>query len=485
MRLLIIILVCISRACLAQPPDTLWTRTYGGNAFDEARSVQVTHDGGFIFAGGTWSYGAGSQDIYIVKLDSLGNEEWSRTYGTEYSESAHKILVLADGYLAAGYYSSWPPFPPEPSTGWLLRLDNNGDTLWTKRCGFNQGFSWFLDIIQTQDGGFVGTGFSYPAGNYQTWIMRFNQNGDSLWNRSYGGPGREQGFKVDATPDGGFVVAGVTTSYGAGYDDIWLLKVDASGDSLWSRTFGGPSYEGASALTATPDGGFLLGGYTASLGISYDNAWLVKTDSFGNYEWDTVIEGYSSDYALYINAVSVADSGAYYAAGRFETTTEISEGWFVKFDSRGDSLWTLRWPRSDLNYFEDLTSIPGGGFMLAGIADYEHNDSTGDAWLVRLTPEAMPVGDEFKPVAEAYGLNVYPNPVNGVATISLSVPRQVKSDIHLYDVLGRQIAVFSTGILHPGGQQFQMDMSHYPSGKYFLSVCIDEQYQNVPLIVLR
>ncbi|MBK6764840.1 MAG: hypothetical protein IPG71_00640 [bacterium] len=137
----------------AQPPDTVWTRRYGREYHDLAHSVAQTPDGGFILAGETWNaevFETRNADAYVVKVDSLGNEEWSHSWGWEYSDYISRIIVLDDGYIAAGAVGRFPPANPEPSLGWLLRLDSAGDTLWTKLLGNETGGTWFEDMVAVE-----------------------------------------------------------------------------------------------------------------------------------------------------------------------------------------------------------------------------------------------------------------------------------------------------------------------------------------------
>ncbi|MBK6764985.1 MAG: hypothetical protein IPG71_01380 [bacterium] len=145
----------------AQPPDTLWTRRYGRQYHDLAHSVAQTPDGGFIIAGETWNaetFETRNADAYVVKVDSLGNEEWSHSWGWAYSDYITKIFVLEDGYMAAGQIGRYPPANPEPALGWLLRLSLNGDTVWTNVIGDERGGTWFEDMVAVEDGNYVATG---------------------------------------------------------------------------------------------------------------------------------------------------------------------------------------------------------------------------------------------------------------------------------------------------------------------------------------
>ena len=216
---------------LATGPEEEWSRTFGGGSTEYGRSVQQTADGGFILAGYTQSYGAGGTDVYLVMTDSSGYGTWfTRTFG------------------------------------------GSGD---------DSGFS----VQQTTDGGFIITGNteSYGAGGRDVYLIKTDSSGYEQWSRTFGGSNDEGGYSVEQTSDGGFIIAGYTESYGAGESDVYLIKTDSSGYEQWNRTFGGVDRDSGYSMQQTSDGGFIIAGVTESYGAGGD-VYLVKTDSSGYEE---------------------------------------------------------------------------------------------------------------------------------------------------------------------------------------------------------
>jgi hypothetical protein len=208
--------------------------TFGGANLDEGRSVQQTFDSfgnptGYIITGGTFSFGAGSVDVYLVKTDSLGVEEWSRTFG---------------GANPDGGYS----------------------------------------VKQTFDGGFIITGStgSFGSGGYDVYLVKTDENGNEEWSQTLGGANNDYGSSVQQTSDGGFIITGFTDSFGAGSLDVYLVKTDEDGNEEWSQTFGGAEWDEGYSVQQTSDGGYILTGITESFGAGSRDVYLIKTDQNGN-----------------------------------------------------------------------------------------------------------------------------------------------------------------------------------------------------------
>jgi hypothetical protein len=209
---------------LAQPPDTLWTRTYGGSDYDKAYSVQQTVDGGYIMAGCTGPYYY-LTDIYLVKTNSSGDTLWTRTDRHTMEDWGHSVQQTADGgYIVAGRTGI------EGCDVYLVKTDSSGDTLWTRAYDGQPGDNWASDraysVQQTTDGGYIVAGETAPIPSYvrDMYLVRTNGQGDTLWTRTYGGGSDDEAYCVQQTADSGYIVAGYTYSLGAGDADFWLVK---------------------------------------------------------------------------------------------------------------------------------------------------------------------------------------------------------------------------------------------------------------------
>ena len=228
-----------------------------------------------MVAGITSSFGAGELDVWLVRTDATGDTLWTRTYGGSSDDFGFSVQQTADGgFVVAGYTYS---FGAGNADVWLIRTDTNGDTLWTRTYGGN-GQDLGHSVQQTADGGFA------LAGSGDAWLIRTDAQGDTLWTRTYSGSGWAVGRSVQQTADGGFVVAGETNSSGTGSADLWLIRTDANGNTLWTRAYGGPNGDNGWCVQQTSDGGFIVSGTAdfGSFGAGHDDVWLIKTDSLGH-----------------------------------------------------------------------------------------------------------------------------------------------------------------------------------------------------------
>jgi len=190
---------------------------------------------------------------------------------------------------------------------------------------------------QTSDDGYILAGQT-GVGYCDIWLIKTNEYGDSLWSRTFGGTHNDLCYSVEQTSDGGYILAGQTRSFGAGWYDMWLIKTDEHGDSLWSRTFGGTENDGCESVQQTSDGGYILGGWTESLGPSYDEIWLLKTDANGDSLWSRIFSLGREDNCYSVKQTS--DGGFILAGCTKPSTTYQTDIWILKTDENGDSLWS-------------------------------------------------------------------------------------------------------------------------------------------------
>jgi hypothetical protein len=261
-----------------------WDKTFGGSNFDRAFSVQETSDGSYIIAGETESYGAGNCDIWLIKTDSSGDKEWDRTYGAWNYDRSYSVQQTSDGgYVVGGSidYSNG-------MVACLIKIDANGNDLWLRT--FN-GSSYALgkSVRQTDDSGYILAGLKDQG----VWLIKTDSSGNEVWDKTFAESGGEGELNsVQQTKDGGYIIAGRSPgAFEPESYDVWLIKTDSSGKTLWNKTFGGPGQDWANSVQQTSDGGYIVAGNTWSYGGSNMDAWLIKTDAEGNKIWNKVFSG--------------------------------------------------------------------------------------------------------------------------------------------------------------------------------------------------
>jgi hypothetical protein len=460
---------CFSAFCLAmfgaltssfaQPPDSLWARTYGGANEEIGYGVRQTGDSGYIVIGQTSSYGAGDQDIWLLKTDASGDSQWSRTFGGTGEDGAACVQITDGGYLLAGYSEPLG----DSSRAWIIKTDSNGDSLWSRRWSRVSSASW---AEPAPGGGYVVVGWIQVAGEKDVWLTKISASGDSLWSHSYGGPQEDGAFNVRRTHDGGYVLAGYTYSYGAGGNDWWLLKTDANGDSLWSHTFGGSGDDEAWGVWPTRDGGFLItgSGFTQ----------LIKTDADGDSLW-------SRNFGLWKRPISVREipGGNLLVAGQWEA--EIITGpWLAELDSLGQLLWErLFFATNGMAFATEPTN--DGGYAITGSV---WNSTSMDLWLAKTGPE-LGVGDSFILHPSSFVLSVFPNPFNPSTEIRYDLPHAGNISLRVFDLLGREVSVLDDGFVEAGAHHVTFDGGNLSSGIYFARLQTGKFSQTRKLMLLK
>ena len=256
----------------ADGPPVAWEKTLGFSA--EGRSVQQTLDGGYIVAGRT-----ASDDIYLLKTDSAGNTQWEKAFNLGANDYGYSVDQTSDGgYVIAG--------TAEYSVI-LVKTDSNGDMQWQRTVANTEalgggGFS----CQQTSDGGYIVTGHTTSGpGFWAVLLAKTDSIGNVQWERALGGYCIDEAESVQQTSDGGYIVAGRTCSFGAGNYDVYLIKTNAAGSTQWEKTFGGTSYDQGYSVQQTADGGYIIVGSSYSYGAGEEEIFLVKTDSQGSLHW--------------------------------------------------------------------------------------------------------------------------------------------------------------------------------------------------------
>jgi hypothetical protein len=379
--------------------ETQWNRTYGGANDDYARSIVQTMDGGFALAGYTNSYGAGGYDFWLVKTDAVGNVQWNQTYGTPGDDWAYSVIQTSDGGYALAGHSYYGGFH-----GLLVKTDEFGNMLWSKTYGgpYPGGASLLYSAVQTSDGGYAMAGFAYTgAGPYDFWLVKTDASGNVQWSNTYGDAGNDIAYSVIQTNDGGYALAGYTTSYGEGKADFWLVKTDANGILEGWETYGGAGDDIAYSVIQTADGGYALTGYTDSFGAGGTDCLFVKCDEIGHPEWNQTYGGHQGDHG---SSVIQTPDGRYVMAG---DTSSYGAGdydfWLFVVNEFGTMLWNMTFGGAGPENAYSVTLTSDGGYIACGESK-PPGPRPGDSIAVRVPPPEYTY-DKKKIGRTLYGLH--------------------------------------------------------------------------------
>jgi uncharacterized delta-60 repeat protein len=349
---------------LSSPCHAQWAIIYGGEGYDGAYSIQQTSDGGHIVAGRTDSFGAGDADFWVLKLNAYGGVDWQKRYGGSSFEEAWSIRHTSDGgYVVAGQTES---FGAGSGDVWVLKLSCDGSVAWQKTYG-GSGFDKGRSIQPTADGSYILVGetdvFGATGGDF--WVLKLNANGSVAWQKRYGGSGWDTAYAVQQTTEGGYVVAGGTDSFGAGDADFWVLKLNSDGSIAWQRTYGGDNDDSARSIQGTLDGGYILAGYTDSFGAGQRDFWVLKLHSDGTVAWEKRYGGTESDDA---HSIQQTSDGGYIVAG---VTASFGAGygdlWVLKLDSDGTVDWEKTYGGMRWDGAYSVQQTAEGRYIVAGL----------------------------------------------------------------------------------------------------------------------
>jgi len=288
-------LALVSIIALPTFAQNQFVKALGGGSYDEGYSVTQTSDSGFVVTGNTESFDAGLKDPLLAKFDADGNYLWARTLGGSHEDEGYSVIEVSGGDLVVT--GRTVSFGAGSDDILLVKFDANGNFLWAKTLGGGSSDRAHA-LTQTSDGGFVVIGWTYSfgAGDMDLPIAKFNANGNLLWAKTLGGSGWDYGSSVIETSDSGIVVTGWTSSFDVEVEDVLLSKFDASGNHLWTRTLGGSSNDVSYSVTQTiDDQGFVLTGDTKSFGVSNWDVLLAKFDTDGNYVYAETLGGEFSE----------------------------------------------------------------------------------------------------------------------------------------------------------------------------------------------
>jgi len=304
--------------------ELVWERSYGGGAEELGKAV-IEEDDGYLVLGVSGSYGSGGRDAWVLKVNKDGDKVWERFYGGAQDDWPSSIKRVDGGYIISGYIEKNGPFFTD---FWVLRIDENGRKVWERtydKSAQDRGYSLAL----AKDSGYFLAGVCGPMGLnfYDYCLVRIDDKGDKLWDRVYGGRRWELGYAIEPFQEGGYLLAGMSGVVGLGElyrlakviggvlpggsgfvapgrYDVWVMRLDDSGEKVWEKSYGGSEDDRIYAMRNSKDGGYVLVGRSRSYGSGDYSAWIFKIDKAGELVWSRVCGGEGDDGAFGIEALA-------------------------------------------------------------------------------------------------------------------------------------------------------------------------------------
>lgn len=275
MKKIVLLLIHTFAFQLGIAQQVTFQKSYGGILNDEGKAVLELSDKSILLAGTTLSYGAGVEDFYLIKTDSMGNVLWNKTYGSLFKNLCNYMIQASDGGFVLFGISDTGNSTVKVFL--VIKTDLSGNIQWSKTYATCYQDT-YNSIQQTTDGGYVFVGEKLMAGSLDVNIalIKIDSVGNIEWSKTIGGSIDDFGNEVRQTSDGGFVVTGYTDSYGAGGSDVFLIKTDSTGTPIWTKTFGGSDSDLGYSVKETLDGGFIVTGSTNNFAVAYRDVFLIK-----------------------------------------------------------------------------------------------------------------------------------------------------------------------------------------------------------------
>jgi hypothetical protein len=416
---------------LAQP-TIQWQKSFGGSGGDYAISIQQTIDGGYVVAGLSNSNDSdvsgnhGSNDYWVVKLNNTGTIEWQKSLGgTDVDEAASIQQTNDGGYIIAGSSNS---IDGDVSGNhgnydyWMVKLSSLGTIEWQKSLGGTYN-DQAQSIQQTIDGGYIVAGYSYSndgdvSGNHGAhdyWVVKLNNTGTLDWQKSLGGTGSDQAASIQQTIDGGYIIAGRSTSNdfdvsgNHGGQDYWVVKLTNIGTIEWQKSLGGTDADFAFSVQQSADGGYIVAGYSYSndgdVSVNYGgyDYWMVKLSSLGSLEWQISLGGWTEDGA---HSIIQTNDGGYIIAGKSFSNYGIVSGnhgysdyWVVKLTNLGSFDWQKSLGGTGYESARSIQQTNDGGYIVSGYSKSNDGDVMGnhgdnDYWVVKLDNCQLTISNE-------------------------------------------------------------------------------------------
>ncbi len=484
-----ILALLLAFAAFAQAPDTIWTNVFSGSSDDEFISACQTSDGGYICIGKMEHTIGGDDDLWMVKTDAAGNQTWQMTLGGNDEDDGSTVFQTSDGgYIICGSTDS---YGAGESDIWLVKTNPSGDTTWTKTYG-GSGDESGGAMARASGGGYVMSGStdSFGAGEKDIWLVKVNDSGDTLWTRTIGSAiNNEGGAGIMPTPDGGYIIACYTdelmpTIYIAHY----LLKVDANGIEQWHTVHQAGAIGYIFGALPTSGGGYLSIGYSMDLPGQPDcKIFALKTDASGQEIWRRFYG--DSLHAYYsIGAVPTPD-GCYLLSGqKVGLTPPLTYSFMVmKISAAGDVMYEYTLPDSLMRLGCTIASTNDGNYIIAGYTTVHATpENHTEGFLAKFSDgEVLVKNPDRQSIGDFHLYPPHPNPFNASTVIAFELKNAGNAELTVFDINGKEVTRLAQGYRNEGLHLIEWNAHTAPSGVYFARLTAGDFTQTRKLLLLK
>lgn len=435
-----ICVLCLFFAGNAISQDSVFIRSYGLTGYNYGEKIIQDADTGFLILGNKSGF-VGNTDVYLVKTNKYGNLVWDKAFGSDEINWADDFVFTTDSkYAIAGYMSITAN--NNDYNLMLIKADADGNMLWMKNYGGN---NWDIahSILETPDGGFiiVGETYSFGNGNSDVFLLKTDKDGDSLWSKTYGGINNDAAYDISFCHDGNYIITGMTNSFGNGGYDAYLLKINPSGDTLWTKTFGDTLDDKAYAGIETKDHGIIFAGSTRNYNVQNQDGIILKTDSIGNYLWKQLINGEENED---LSDIVQDKNENFFFVGYTESYGYVgTQDFSISFrDKNGNFITGITYGGEKQDYANACINTNTGGYAIVGTTESMgpgisnilvikmdsllHTNSTNYIHVLDISEQ------------EKNDIIIYPNPVSEYLFINISETNTLKN-ISIYNITGNII----------------------------------------------
>ena len=415
--------------------------------------------------------GSFDHNDWLIKTDVNGDTLWTKIFSGIHFSGGAIQQTIDNGYILAG-------------DSLLIKTDGIGETLWTKSFGDSNSHVLITSVQQTSDEGFIITGSISIAGDWSdVYLIKTDVSGDTLWTKTFGGTLGDEGNSVQKTTDGGYIISGLTGYRCCGRipnmaGDIWLIKTAANGDTLWTKTYNRYGSDHANFIQQTLDGGYILTGIS-DIGW-WSGIWLIKTDVNGDTLWTKTF----SESSISGNSIHQTSDGGYIITGQTEPIENNQDVVLIKTDENGDAMWTKILDRSNWDHGRSVQQTSDGGYIVCGFTS--SLDENADIWLIKIAPDVTSIGGNPHSFINGFQLQQnYPNPFNPSTTIEFTLPKSEYVELKVYNILGKEVTTLVSKRLNQGNHTYIFDGKNLASGIYYYQLVAGDFREVKKMILLK